>query len=104
MEKFEIIIYQKAFSSITECVMFLNNVSNDAAKHLYEEFISSIKSLEDMPNRYPVINDIKIKESAVRKMPIHKGQYLIIYKVELNKVYIYDILDVRKDNDIIKYI
>ena len=104
MKKFEIIISQKAFSSITECVMFLNNVSKNAAKELHQEIISSINSLRTMPNRYPNIEGIKIKESDVRKMPIHKGQFLIIYRVELDKVYIYDILDARKDNDIIRYI
>ena len=104
MEKFKIVISQKAYSSITECVMFLNNVSNAAAVELQQEILKSIKSLETMPNRYPVIEDLKIKETNIRKMTIHNGQYVILYKVEAAEVFIYDILDVRKDNDVIKYI
>lgn len=101
MAKSKIVITQRAFSSINECVLFLKCVSNEAAKKLYSEIITSIKSLEEFPNAYPLIDGLTIKEVGVRRMPIHQGRYVIIYKYESNIITIYDIIDSRKDNSIL---
>lgn len=98
MTKYNINITQRAFSDIGECVSFVKNVSKEAAKKLYKEIINSIKSLETFPNAYPEIEGLKIKETTVRKMPIHNGTYVILYKVEGSVVVVYNIFDVRKNN------
>lgn len=102
MDKYQIVITQRAFSSINECVLFVNAISKDAAKKLYEEIIKSIHSLETFPDAYSTIEGLTIKDSKVRRMPIHNGRYIILYKVEKNFVTIYDIIDSRKDNWILK--
>lgn len=102
MNNYKINITQRAYSSISECVMFVKNVSFDAAKTLYEDIISSIKSLSTMPNKYPEINGLLIRGCKVRKMPIHNGKYVILFKVENDNVDVYDIIDVRKDNILLK--
>lgn len=98
MNNYKIVITQHAFSSISECVMFVNNVSPEAANSLYEELMTSIKSLSTFPNKYPEIQDLLIMDAKVRKMPIHNGRYVILYKVENDTVVIYDIIDTRKDS------
>ena len=98
MDNFKIVITQRAFSSISECVMFVNNVSPDAANSLYDDLMSTIKSLSTFPNKHPEIQNLIIRGAKVRKIPIHNGRYIILYKVDKDIVEIYDIIDVRKNN------
>jgi hypothetical protein len=102
MIEYKILITQRAFSDISECVLFVNNVSNESAKELYAEIISSINSLKTLPNIYPNIEGLTIRGINVKRMPIHHGRYFILYKVENNIVNIYDVIDTRKENAILK--
>ena len=102
MDKYQVVITQRAFSDISECVLFVNAVSNEAAKKLYEEIMASIRSLETYPEAYPLVEGLIIGGIKVRRMPIHNGRYLVVYKFEKEVVTIYDILDSRKDNSILK--
>lgn len=102
MIKYQIIVTQRALSDISECVLFVNNVSKDAGKKLYQEIISKIYSLENYPNSFPEIDGLTICGAKIRRMSIHSGRYLILYKVESNAVVIYDIIDSRRDNSILK--
>lgn len=102
MAEFKIFITQRALSDIAECVLFVNNVSNDAAKNLHSEIIFKINSLKEYPNIYPEIEGLTIRGVKIRRMPIHDGRYLVIYKVEADLVTIYDVIDSRKDNSILK--
>ena len=98
MTEFRISISQRAYSNIIECVSFVKNVSTKAAEELYLEIIKSIQSLSSFPNKYQEVEGLKITESKIRKMPIHKGRYVALYKVEADEVVIYDIIDTRKDS------
>lgn len=102
MNEYKIIITQRAFSDITECVLFVNNVSNEPAKELYSEIISSINSLKTLSNAYPNIEGLVIGVTNIKRMPIHHGRYFILYKVMGDLVTIYDVIDSRKDNSILK--
>ena len=98
MVQFKILIAQKAFSSISEHVLFVRNVSLEAAKELYEETMTSLRSLSSFPERYPEIQDLRIAGARVRKMSIHNGRYVALYKVDGDTVVIYDVIDTRKDD------
>ena len=102
MNAYKIAITQRAFSDINECVLFVSNVSKEAAKVLYNEIISSINSLKTFPNAYPNIEGLVIGGINIKRMPIHHGRYLIIYKVEGDLITIYDVIDLRKDSSILK--
>ena len=102
MNKYNLLITQRAFSDITECVLFVNNVSVKAAKSLYIEIMDKINSLKDFPNAYPEIDGLTVGGVKIRRMPVHNGRYLVLYKVETSLVTIYDIIDSRKDNSILK--
>ena len=82
MTNYEVSISQRAYSNLLECVSFVKNVSSNAAKDLYDEIMTSIKSLSDFPNKYPEVEGLLIRQSKIRKMVIHKGRYVILYKVE----------------------
>lgn len=102
MSEYKIVITQRAFSDISECVLFVNIVSNEAAKKLYQEIISSLNSLKTFPDAYPNIEGLTIVGTNIKRMPIHNGRYLILYKVEGELVTVYDVVDSRKDNSILK--
>lgn len=102
MNAYKIAITQRAFSDINECVLFVSNVSKEAAKVLYTEIISSINSLKTFPNAYANIEGLVIGGINIKRMPIHHGRYLIIYKVEGDLITIYDVIDSRKDSSILK--
>lgn len=97
MEKYKIVFSKKAYFDLLQCFLFIRNVSLDAANKMYEEVISSIELLSTFPNAYPIIDKLTILGSNVRKMPIQKGRYIIVYKVRKEDIVIYDILDSRKD-------
>lgn len=97
MAELKISITQRAFSSISEHMLFVRNASLEAAKELYEETMASLRSLSSFPEGYPEIQGLRIVGSRVRKMPIHSGRYVALYKVDGDTVVVYDVLDTRKD-------
>ena len=102
MAELKVSITQRAFSSITEHMLFVRNVSLEAAKELYEETMTSLRSLSSFPERYPEIQDLRIAGARVRNMSIHNGRYVALYKVDGDTVVVYDVVDSRKDNSILK--
>ena len=97
MAELKISITQRAFSSISEHVLFVRNVFLEAAKELYEETMTSLRSLSSFPERHPEIQDLRIAGARIRKMSIHNGRYVALYKVDGDKVVVYDVVDTRKD-------
>ena len=97
MAELKVSITQRAFSSICEHILFARNVSLEAAKELYEETMTSLRSLSSFPERYPEIQDLRIAGARVRKMSIHNGRYVVLYKVDGDTVVVYDVIDIRKD-------
>ena len=102
MTELKISITQRAFSSITEHILFVRNVSFETAKELYEETMTSLRSLSSFPERYPEIQDLRIAGARIRKMSIHDGRYVALYKVDGDTIVVYDVVDSRKDNSILK--
>ena len=102
MAELKVSITQRAFSSISEHVLFLRSVSLEAAKELYEEIMTSLRSLSSFPERFPEIQGLRIAGARIRKMSIHNGHYVALYKVDGDTVVIYDVIDSRKDNSILK--
>ena len=102
MAELKISITQRAFSSISEHMLFVRNVFLEAAKELYEETMTSLRSLSSFPERYPEIQDLRIAGARVRRMTIHDGRYVVLYKVDGDTVVVYDVVDSRKDNSILK--
>ena len=102
MAELKVSITQRAFSSISEHVFYVRNASLEAAKELYEGIMTSLRSLSSFPERYPEIQDLRIAGARIRKMSIHNGRYVALYKVDGDTVVIYDVIDSRKDNSILK--
>ena len=102
MEKFDIQITQRAFADLKECVLFVNNVSNEAAIGLHKEIMEAISNLRFFPNAYPDIEGLTIGGLKIKRMPIQNGRYIVLYKICNNVVTVLYIVDSRKDNSILK--
>ena len=102
MNNYKVIITQRAFSDISECVLFVNAVSHEAAQKIYREIIDAIDSLKTFPFAYSNIEGLKIRDVKIKRMPIHQVRYMILYKIEGNDVVVYDIVDSRQDNSVLK--
>ena len=105
MNKCKVVISQRAFTSIFECVSFVKKVSIKSAENLYKEIMTAINSLSTNPNRNLEIKDLAIRQVPIRRMIICDGRYAIIYKINNNdEVFIYDVLDNRRDNKLFSII
>ena len=104
MDKYSITISQRAFTSLIECVSFVKRVSVHNAEMLHKQIMEAIHSLALFPSRNLEIKDLTIQQTPIRRMIIYDGRYAIVYKINGNQVFIYDILDNRRDNKLISFI
>ena len=95
-EKYKVIISEKAKNMLASNIAFIAKVSADAATKQKKAVIDGIRSLEQMPKRYPFFNEEYIPPNKYRKMFIKKW-YLILYQIQEDVVYVDYILDYRKD-------
>ena len=95
-EKYKVIISEKAKNMLASNIAFIAKASADAATKQKKAVIDGIRSLEQMPKRYPFFNEEYIPPNKYRKMLIKKW-YLILYQIQEDVVYVDYILDYRKD-------
>ena len=89
-EKYKVIISEKAKNMLASNIAFIAKVSADAATKQKKAVIDGIRSLEQMPKRYPFFNEEYIQMFI-------KKWYLILYQIQEDVVYVDYILDYRKD-------
>lgn len=77
-------------------VRFLANTSKKAAESVAGRFVSEIRSLESMPFRYPFFEAEFIPPNKYHKLFV-ENNYLILYQVKDDTVYVDYVLDCRKD-------
>ena len=95
MRKYRVAVSNEARRMLTEHVFFLARVNPEAAKKLQVRIMDAIRSLETMPERYPYL-DPDDRRSPYRKMVVPQ-QYLIIYTIQDDTVYVEYVLDGRQD-------
>ena len=95
MRKYRVAVSNEARRMLTEHVFFLARVNPEAAKKLQVRIMDAIRSLETMPERYPYL-DPDDRRSPYRKMVVPQ-QYLIIYTIQDDTVFVEYVLDGRQD-------
>ena len=95
-KKYKVIVSDKAKQMLGSHVRFLSNVDRKAAANLKNKLMTALRTLEDMPERYPFFNEVFIPANKYHKMVVEK-QYLVLYQVKDNRVYVDYILDCRQD-------
>ena len=66
---------------------FMAQVNKEAAVKKHKEIITAMRSLFQMPQRFPFFDEMYIKPNKYHKMFIEKW-YLVIYQIKDDTVYI----------------
>lgn len=96
MNKYQIIISERATQMLVSHVTFLSKVNEEAAFNLISEFEESVNSLEFMPQRCPWLRGEYIPNHTYRYLLFVK-HYMLIYQVKDNVVYGDYVIDTRQD-------
>lgn len=99
--KYNVIISDTAKRQLATHISFVANVNKKAAKETKERIIKAFRSLADMPERYPFLNEELIPKNKYHKMFV-ENWYLVLYQIKDNTVYIDYIIDCRQDYDWLK--
>jgi len=94
--KYIVIISERASEMLVSHTRFLAQVGEQAAQNLIEKFKASAKSLEDLPERNPILDVPAMPINKYRKLLLGK-QYLLIYQIKGDIVYVDYFIDCRQD-------
>lgn len=94
--KYRIIISDAAKTMLGTHIRFLAQVNKDAAIAKKQEIMTAIRSLSEMPNRFPFFDEMYIPANKYHKMFIDNW-YIVLYQIQDDTVFIDYILDCRKD-------
>lgn len=94
--KYKVIISDRAREMLGMHIRFLAQVNKPAAVTLKSRLVEQMRSLQNMPRRYPFFNENYIPVNKYHKLYV-ENQYLILYQIKDAMVYIDWIVDCRQD-------
>lgn len=96
METYKVIVSDQAMRQLGSCVLFVAQEDAQAAQRVKERLIQSIRSLAEMPARYPFFNEPYIPANKYHKMFV-ENWYLVLYQIRDTTVYVDHVVDCRQD-------
>lgn len=99
MEKkpqYKVIVSERARQMLVDHVWFIAQKSPDAARKVKNDIMNSIRSLNQMPERFPFLSAELIPLNKYHKMFVERW-YLVLYQIKDRTVYIDYIMDCRQD-------
>ena len=93
-QQYKVIISDRVRRMLASHIRFIAQVNKDAAKK--NEIMNAMRSLKQMPQRFPFFNEPYITPNKYHKMFVQKW-YIILYQIKDDIVYIDYIIDCRKD-------
>ena len=94
--KYKVIISDRAKEMLGMHIRFLSQVSKSAAAKLKARLIEEMRSLQNMPQRYPFFSDNYIPANKYHKLYV-ENWYLVLYQIKDDTVYVDWIVDCRQD-------
>lgn len=94
--KYKVIVSDRAKRMLGTHIRFVAQVSKEAAAAKKTELMAAIRSLSQMPQRFPFFDEVYIPPNKYHKMFVQKW-YLVLYQIQDEIVYVDYILDCRKD-------
>lgn len=94
--KYNVVISDKAKEMLGVHIRFLSQGNRKAASDLKNRLIREIRSLEEMPQRFPFFNEAYIPPNKYHKLYV-KEYYLVLYQIKDSTVYVDWIIDCRQD-------
>ena len=95
-KKYKVIVSDRAKRMLGTHIRFMAQVNKEAAEAKKKEIMAALRSLRQMPQRFPFFEELYITPNKYHKMFIEKW-YLVLYQIQDDTVYIDYILDCRKD-------
>ena len=94
--KYKVVISDRAKEMIGMNIRFLAQVNKTAAMKLKSRVVEEIRSLQDLPQRYPFFNENYIPANKYHKLYV-ENWYLVLYQIKDDTVYVDWIVDCRQD-------
>ena len=94
--KYKVIVSDKAKRMLGTHIRFVVQVNKQEAAAKKKEIMTAMRSLCQIPQRFPFFEELYITPNKYHKMFIEKW-YLILYQIQDDTVYVEYILDCRKD-------
>ncbi len=95
-EKYKVIVSDRAKRMLGMHIRFMAQVNKEAAMAKKKEIMAAMRSLAQMPQRFPFFDEPYITPNKYHKMLVEKW-YLVLYQIQDNTVYVDYILDCRKE-------
>ncbi len=94
--KYKVVVSDRAKRMLGTHLRFMAQVNKEAAAAKKKEIMAALRSLSQMPQRFPFFEELYITPNKYHRMFIEKW-YLVLYQIRDNTVYVEYILDCRKD-------
>lgn len=94
--QYKVIVSDRARQMLANHVRFVAQKSPIAARKIKSDLVGAIRSLHQMPERFPFLEAEFIPPNKYHKMFVEK-RYLILYQVKDQIVYVDYIIDCRQD-------
>jgi len=98
MKKHKVLVSPSANDRMYDHLLFLAQVSENAARNLLTRLMKDIQSLEYMPQRNPFL-DRPFLEQGKYRYKLSYRRYRIVYQIVKDCVFVEDIQDCRQDDD-----
>ena len=95
-KRYKVIVSDRAKRMLGIHIRFMAQVSKQAAAEKKKEIMTALRSLSQMPQRFPFFDELYITPNKYHKMFIEKW-YIVLYQIQDDTVYVEYILDCRKD-------
>ena len=94
--KYKVIVSDRAKRMLGTHIRFMAQVNKQAAEAKKKEIMKAMRSLCQMPQRFPFFEELYIPPNKYHKMYIEKW-YLVLYQIQDDTVYVEYILDCRRN-------
>lgn len=94
--KYKVIVSDRARRMLGEHIRFLAKVNKEAAVAKKKEIMAAMRSLSQMPQRFPFFEGPYLTPNRYHRMFLEKW-YLVLFQIQDDTVYVDYILDCRKD-------
>lgn len=95
-KRYKVVISDRAKRMLGAHIRFLAQVSKDVAASKKGELVAAIRSLSQMPQRFPFFEEAYIPPNKYHRMFVPEC-YLVLYQVKDDTVYVEYVLDCRSD-------
>lgn len=94
-KRYKVIVSDKAKRMLGTHILFLARVNKEAAASKKKEIMAAMRSLSQIPQRFPFFEEMYVPPNKYHKMFVQ--WYLVLYQIQDDTVYVEYILDCRKD-------